>query len=411
VGHAIEQASGAGEAALAYCRRGWSIVPMHSPAEGGCSCGRRGCVAVAKHPRVPWEARMEVAASEQEVEEWWRRWPDANVGVVTGRVSGIVVLDIDPRSSGGSALAALEERWGALPATLEVRTGGNGRHLWFSSDEELPPAVLAPGLELKAECSVIIAPPSVHATGRRYVWVPGRSPDELAPARVPGWLEPIAHREAGADPREPPREQPLRTVHERAEFAGAWARAGIELRSGDRYYLCPFHADHHPSLHIDSERCRWYCFGCRRGGGITSLRQVMGEALQPSSRERLRRHVGASAPVSIPGWRELAVRGESFHQDELLALAGGRRPYGGVELDVVAELIFASSGVAVLIDDAEVGVLSHEDAQGLGPAIREALKDQGAATCRAVVRGGWDRGGWDRGGGNVGMFGVVLFVP
>jgi len=85
----------------------------------------------------------------------------------------------------GLALADLEERWGALPATLEVRTGGHGRHLWFACDEELPSAVLAPGLELKAERSVITAPPSVHATGRRYVWVPGRDPDELTPATVP----------------------------------------------------------------------------------------------------------------------------------------------------------------------------------------------------------------------------------
>ena len=51
-------------------------------------------------------------------------------------------------------------------------------------------------------------------------------------------------------------------------------------------------------------------------------------------------------------------------------------------------------------------MLSREDVQRLAPAIREALRDQGAATCRAVVRGGWDRGGED-----VGMFGVVLFLP
>ena len=91
-------------------------------------------------------------------------------------------------------------RWGAPPPTLDVQTGGGGRHLWFSSDEELPSAVLAPGLELKAERTVITTPPSVHASGRRYAWVPGRDPDELTPATVPGWLDVIAHREAGADP-------------------------------------------------------------------------------------------------------------------------------------------------------------------------------------------------------------------
>jgi Bifunctional DNA primase/polymerase, N-terminal/CHC2 zinc finger len=349
---------------------------------------------------------MEVAATETEVEAWWQRWPDANVGVVTGRLSGIVVLDVDPRHGGGPALGALEERQGAVPATVEVRTGGNGRHLWFSCDEELPSAVLAPGLELKAERCLVIAPPSVHATGHRYAWIPGRSPDQLNPARVPGWLALSARGETGTDARGPAHEQPVRTMREQEEFAEAWTRAGIDLRAADGYYLCPFHDDHHPSLHIDSERCRWYCFGCRLGGGLARLRQLIGDPLQPSSRARLRRHVGVLGPVAMPGNNEVAVRGESFHQDELLALAGGRRPYGGVELDAVAELIPRSSGIAVLIDQTEVGALSREDAHRLAPAIRETRRARGVATCRAVVRGGWDRGG-----GNIGMFGVVLFVP
>lgn len=349
---------------------------------------------------------MEVAAIEDEVEEWWARWPDANVGIVTGRVSGIVVLDVDPRSGGGGALAGLEERWGALPATLEARTGGGGRHLWFSCDEELPSAVLAPGLELKAERGVVTAPPSVHATGQRYVWVPGRDPDELTPATVPGWLKGIAHREAGANRQKPIHEQPARTTQEQSAFAEAWARTGIELESRDTYYLCPFHDDHHPSLHIDSEHCRWYCFGCRRGGGIGRLRRLIGDPLPASPRARLRGHVGATRQVTLSGPNEIPVSGESKHQDELLTLAGGRRPYGGVKLDAIAELIARSDQVVVLIDDTEVGALSGADVQRLTPAIRQARRDHGIATCRALVRGGWDRGSED-----IGMFGVVLLLP
>lgn len=349
---------------------------------------------------------MQVAATEKEVEEWWRRWPSANVGIVTGRVSGSAVLDVDPRDGGDSALNDLEERWGPLPITPQVQSGGGGRHLWFSSDEVLASTLLAPGLELKAERSVVIAPPSVHASGHRYVWVPARSPDDLPASPLPGWLELIAYGGAGGDPRHTPSEQPVRTTQEQAEFAEAWARVGIELRSGDRYYLCPFHDDHHPSLHIDSERCRWYCFGCRRGGGIGGLRQLIGEPPQPSPRARLRRRVGRSRAVTMPGRAEVAVRGESLHQDSLLALAGGRRPYGGVELDAVAELVARLSQVTVLIDDTEVGFLGREDASRLAPTIREAQRQHGTATCRAVVRGGWDRGG-----GDIGMFGVVLFVP
>ena len=85
---------------------------------------------------------------------------------------------------------------------------------------------------MKAERSVITAPPSVHATGQRYVWVPGRDPDELTPATVPGWLKGIAHREAGANRQKPIHEQPARTRQEQDAFAEAWARTGIELESG-----------------------------------------------------------------------------------------------------------------------------------------------------------------------------------
>jgi len=349
---------------------------------------------------------MQTAATEEEVRRWWRRWPDANVGVVTGRVSAIVVLDVDPRSGGGPALATLEERWGPLPATVEVQTGGNGRHLWFSCETDIPSAVLAPGLELKAERSVIVAPPSVHASGRRYAWIPGRSPQEIAAARVPDWLALAARQQTGAGVRVPPHEQPVRTTLEQDEFAEAWARAGVALRPGDHYYLCPFHDDHHPSLHVDVERCRWFCFGCRRGGGSARLRELIGEPRRPASRARLRGRVGALGPVTMSGNNEVAVTGESFHQDELLALAGGQRPYGGVELDAVAELLPRADAIAVLIDDSEVGALGREDAHRLAPAIRQTRRAHRVASCRALIRGGWDRGA-----GNIGAFGVVLFVP
>jgi hypothetical protein len=80
----------------------------------------------------------------------------------------------------------------------------------------------------------------------------------------------------------------------------------------------------------------------------------------------------------MPGCNELVVRGESFHHDELLTLAGGRRPYGGVKLDALAELVALVNQVVVLIDDTEVGCLSREDARRLAPAIREARREYGA---------------------------------
>jgi Bifunctional DNA primase/polymerase, N-terminal len=86
-----------GRAALAACTRGWSVLPMHTAVNGRCSCRDPACPAPGKHPRIVWEAFTRVRAGTDEIERWWRRWPQANVGVVTGTVSDLVVLDIDPR--------------------------------------------------------------------------------------------------------------------------------------------------------------------------------------------------------------------------------------------------------------------------------------------------------------------------
>lgn len=355
---------------------------------------------------------MQERAGPDEIRRWWRQWPDANVAVVTGTVSGVAVLDVDPRSGGDEALAALEVHWGPLPETVEARSGGGGRHLWLSSPRELASAVLAPGLELKAERGIVVAPPSVHASGGRYAWAPGRDPATKDLAPVPEWVEALAHGDPEARSRHPLGDAPPRTSVEQEEFAAAWERAGVLLRRGDRYYLCPFHDETHPSLHVDSEGCRWFCFGCRRGGGIGRLLRLLGEPARPVERGRRTGSVGAPARVTLAGAVDVDVVGESSHQDELLALGGGRRTYGGVDLEAVATLELDTDDpletvvVRVLIEGVPVGRLSLEDAAAYRSAIEEAQALHGAATCNARIRGGWDRGGE-----NVGPFGVVLSLP
>lgn len=393
-------------AAIAYLRMGWSVVPMHTPIpDGGCSCGRDDCPAAGKHPRIAWQRHMHEAATEETVDRWWERWPDANIGVVTGMVSDVAVVDVDPRNRGDVSLQTFEERWGPLPATATSRTGGGGWHYWFSGGgEPLPSRELAPGLELKGDGAVVVAPPSMHTSGMTYRWL--ADPATLEPAPVPLWLL--------ADPgvtTSPSTQQPLpRTDREQEEFTAAWHRAGIDLIPGDRYYLCPFHDDHHPSLHVDREGCRWYCFGCGRGGGIGALLHELGEERR-ADRKRLRGRVGPRLPITLSGDRTVDVVGESHHQDALLTICGGRRHYGGVELETVAELVpdpenrFDPHAVEVVIDGFVVGHLSREDAVRLRPAIDACRDLDGRAACPATIRGGWDRGR-----GDVGLFGVTLQV-
>ncbi len=355
---------------------------------------------------------MHERATAAQASSAWERWPDANVAVVTGTVSGVAVLDVDPRSGGDETLARLEQRWGALPSTVEARSGGGGRHVWFAVEDEVPSAVLGPGLELKAERGIVIAPPSVHASGGRYAWRPGRGPDEVVLAVLPAWLETLSHGDPEAGSRHPLADPPVRTTGEQEEFAAAWERAGVVLRPGDHYYLCPFHPDTRPSLHVDADGCRWFCFGCRRGGGLGRLLGLLGEPARPVERARRRGHVGGPRPVTLEGDLEVPVVGESLHQDALLELAGGRRTYGGVDLEAVAELELDLDDpvetvvVRVLIEDRGVGRLQLEDAERFRAAVEEAVSHDGRASCHARIRGGWDRGRDD-----VGLFGVVVLLP
>ncbi|MHC4550153.1 MAG: bifunctional DNA primase/polymerase [Planctomycetota bacterium] len=156
-------------AAHDYLARGWSVVPLR-PAE--------------KRPLLPWQEFQVRRAQRDDVAAWFRRWPEADVGIVTGLLSRLLVLDVDPRHGGDASLARL----GSLPATIEAATGGGGRHLYFAHPGGLVRnrVGLAPGVDLRGDGGYVVAPPSRHASGRRYVW--SRAPGEADPAPAPEWL-------------------------------------------------------------------------------------------------------------------------------------------------------------------------------------------------------------------------------
>ncbi len=162
-------------AALAYRRLGWSVIPLR-PKE--------------KIPKLPWQEFQDRRAEEEEIRAWFRRWPRANVGVVTGPVSGLVVLDVDPRHGGEESLRHWSEHHGPLPETPEATTGGGGRHLYFATrDPELGNRVaVVPGIDLRGRGGMIVAPPSIHPSGRPYLWKPDRAPTDLPLAPLPQWL-------------------------------------------------------------------------------------------------------------------------------------------------------------------------------------------------------------------------------
>ena len=175
-----------GRLAAQYAERGWPVFPCHTPTHGGCSCCRPDCSSPGKHPRTS-KGFQDASTDAREIAQWWREWPRANVGVVTGRPSGLVVIDIDPRHGGTESMQRLVREHGPLPPGPRVRTGSGGWHLLFAGPgRSIRNSVnqVGPGIDVRADGGYVIAPPSLHAAGHRYVWTRGGQPSDM-----PDWLE------------------------------------------------------------------------------------------------------------------------------------------------------------------------------------------------------------------------------
>jgi hypothetical protein len=88
-------------AALFYLSHGWSVVPVLSR---------------SKQPLVRWQQYLNRLASYVEVHAWFRRWPDAGVGIITGKLSGLAILDVDPKHDGIKSLPICSGSMGRSPA-------------------------------------------------------------------------------------------------------------------------------------------------------------------------------------------------------------------------------------------------------------------------------------------------------
>ena len=161
--------------ALTYAGAGMHVFPLHGINEDGtCSCLKADCSSPGKHPLTQ-NGFKSATADPATVRAWWERRPLANIGMVTGEVSGYVVIDIDPDHGGNEGLSALETKHGALPITRMVRTGGGGNHFFFKypSGVNVPCSAgkLAPGVDVRANGGYVVMSPSMHRSGRRYEFI------------------------------------------------------------------------------------------------------------------------------------------------------------------------------------------------------------------------------------------------
>lgn len=161
------------KAALWYASHGLAVFPVHSVADGRCSCGNADCANAGKHPRTA-RGLTDATMVSDKIKAFWTAAPDANVGIATG-LSDLVVVDVDPRHDGDESLAVLRAAIGAeCFETVTALTGGGGQHLYYRAPESLDirnsAGLLGPGLDVRANGGYVLAPPSSHASGNPYRW-------------------------------------------------------------------------------------------------------------------------------------------------------------------------------------------------------------------------------------------------
>ena len=129
---------------------------------------------------------------DAQIRQWWGEHPQAMIGMPTGTASGIFVLDIDvPKKEGDvngeESLRLLEEKYGELPSTRTQRSGGGGRHHFFTmpegTDIRNSASALAPGIDIRGTGGHIILAPSTNSTGGQYTIT-----NQAEPVPAPEWL-------------------------------------------------------------------------------------------------------------------------------------------------------------------------------------------------------------------------------
>jgi hypothetical protein len=195
------------DTALSYAARGWHVFPCHTPTPAGdCSCHKSDCKKtrrVGKHPRTR-NGLNDATTDEATIRRWWKMSPDANIGIRTGAVSNLVVLDEDSYKGGDASREDLERSYNPLPETVQQLTGGGGVQYFFAhpgTHVKNGVETLGPGLDIRGDGGYVVAPPSLHVSGRRYTWELSHLPDETPLAPMPDWLLALCRdtprREAG----------------------------------------------------------------------------------------------------------------------------------------------------------------------------------------------------------------------
>lgn len=146
----------------------WSVIPVEPQ---------------GKKPLLDWKPYQEELCTEKDLENWWKRWPKANIGVIAGKISGITVVDVDSKEG----LATIKPYIEGIKTPI-ARTQKGGRHYYFKYVPGIPNAVRRmTGVDLRNDGGFVVAPPSSGVFGP-YEWVKGFEAGMIPFAEMPADL-------------------------------------------------------------------------------------------------------------------------------------------------------------------------------------------------------------------------------
>lgn len=161
--------------ALMYAAQGLSIIPVKD-----------------KQPLIKWKEFQERCASEEEIKAWWTQWPEADIGMVTGPISGRLVLDIDGQN-GLQNISGYAE-FNNEQLCVKTRRGFQYHYRWPTGcTTKTTVAGIFEEVDVRGDGGYVKLPPSLCSDGTRYEWVTDMNtplPD------TPAWLMDILNEKS-----------------------------------------------------------------------------------------------------------------------------------------------------------------------------------------------------------------------
>ena len=218
-----------------------------------------------------------------------------NIGIVTGKASDCVVVDIDSEE----ALQRLK-KMGELPRTWTVKTG-RGWHLYYNYIP-LPSCKPTEEVDFLSDKKQVVAPPSIHPSGHQYRWA--ISPNEIERADLPKWFielignkktkplmtenkKSLAKKTSNSLYKKTGKKKSIEELLITVNWIDFYSRFVSNITGSGEWLssTCPFHDDQNNSFGFHSQTGGWCCFaGCGSGNGLQAIQKLYGVSIKQAIR-------------------------------------------------------------------------------------------------------------------------------